>query len=167
MLSSILNLSVLLFMQDAHEFLNFLLNELVDILEKEAQAAKSDHESSSPHDNVANGSKSGAQANGTQKEPLVTWVHKNFQVNCFWISFIQFSKTLFVFTKYICDYAHLCWVLYYMQASYISTVLIVLFYWSIQLYISFLLGRRELMTSESVMKQMKISHFDIQFTPKQ
>lgn len=65
--------------QDAHEFLNFLLNELVDILEKEAQAAKSDQESSSPHEIVANGPKSGAQANGTQKEPLVTWVHKNFQ----------------------------------------------------------------------------------------
>ncbi|KAJ1434768.1 Ubiquitin specific protease, conserved site [Sesbania bispinosa] len=41
---------------DAHEFLNFLLNKLIDFLEKEAQAA-----------------------NGAQKEPLVTWVHKNFQ----------------------------------------------------------------------------------------
>lgn len=30
--------------QDAHEFLNYLLNELVDILEKEASAAKSDQE---------------------------------------------------------------------------------------------------------------------------
>ncbi|KAF2293048.1 hypothetical protein GH714_035709 [Hevea brasiliensis] len=37
-----------LFTQDAHEFLNFLLNELVDILEKEAQAVKSDPETSSP-----------------------------------------------------------------------------------------------------------------------
>uniref|UniRef100_A0A6V7QVD3 ubiquitinyl hydrolase 1 n=1 Tax=Ananas comosus var. bracteatus TaxID=296719 RepID=A0A6V7QVD3_ANACO len=36
--------------QDAHEFLNFLLNELVDILEKESN-----------------------------KEPFVTWVHKSFQ----------------------------------------------------------------------------------------
>ncbi|KAA8530851.1 hypothetical protein F0562_005525 [Nyssa sinensis] len=41
--------------QDAHEFLNYLLNEL-----------------------IANGPKT-ALANGDQKEPLVTWVHKNFQ----------------------------------------------------------------------------------------
>ncbi|XP_022136637.1 ubiquitin carboxyl-terminal hydrolase 3 [Momordica charantia] len=64
--------------QDAHEFLNFLLNELVDILEKEAHATKSDAESSSPTEKIANGPKTG-QANGAQKEPLVTWVHKNFQ----------------------------------------------------------------------------------------
>ncbi|CAI0420222.1 unnamed protein product [Linum tenue] len=44
--------------QDAHEFLNFLLNELVDILEKEAKAVKSDTETSSPPENTANGSKS-------------------------------------------------------------------------------------------------------------
>ncbi|GLU20464.1 hypothetical protein SLE2022_366650 [Rubroshorea leprosula] len=65
--------------QDAHEFLNFLLNELVDILEKEAQAAKADvAEPSSPSEKTANGPKN-PQANGVQKEPLVTWVHKNFQ----------------------------------------------------------------------------------------
>ncbi|TXG60663.1 hypothetical protein EZV62_015236 [Acer yangbiense] len=64
--------------QDAHEFLNFLLNELVDILEKEAQAAKSDPETSSPTEKTANGPKNG-QLNGVRKEPLVTWVHKNFQ----------------------------------------------------------------------------------------
>lgn len=64
--------------QDAHEFLNFLLNELVDILEKEAQAAKSDQETL-PSEKVANGP-SNAQANASQKEPFVTWVHKNFQV---------------------------------------------------------------------------------------
>ncbi|KAE7998074.1 hypothetical protein FH972_002652 [Carpinus fangiana] len=64
--------------QDAHEFLNFLLNELVDILEKEGQAAKSDPEASSPSDKTANGPKN-ALANGHQKDPLVTWVHKNFQ----------------------------------------------------------------------------------------
>ncbi|PON86149.1 Ubiquitinyl hydrolase [Trema orientale] len=64
--------------QDAHEFLNFLLNELVDILEKEAQAPKNDQESSSPPEALTNGLRN-AQANGTQKEPLVTWVHKNFQ----------------------------------------------------------------------------------------
>jgi ubiquitin carboxyl-terminal hydrolase 12/46 len=59
--------------------LNFLLNELVDILEKEAQAVKSDPETSSPPEKIANGPKH-AQANGVSKEPLVTWVHKNFQV---------------------------------------------------------------------------------------
>ncbi|GAY59537.1 hypothetical protein CUMW_195240 [Citrus unshiu] len=63
--------------QDAHEFLNFLLNELVDILEKE-EAAKSDPESSSPSEKTANGPTNGL-ANGVRKEPLVTWVHKNFQ----------------------------------------------------------------------------------------
>ncbi|GKV49827.1 hypothetical protein SLEP1_g56557 [Rubroshorea leprosula] len=70
--------------QDAHEFLNFLLNELVDILEKEAQAAKADvAEPSSPSEKTANGPKNpqaNGVANGVQKEPLVTWVHKNFQV---------------------------------------------------------------------------------------
>ncbi|KAI4382054.1 hypothetical protein MLD38_008062 [Melastoma candidum] len=64
--------------QDAHEFLNFLLNELVDILEKEAQATKSDQETSSPSEKIPNGPKV-AHANGVHKEPLVTWVHKNFQ----------------------------------------------------------------------------------------
>ncbi|WVZ24017.1 hypothetical protein V8G54_002561 [Vigna mungo] len=59
--------------QDAHEFLNFLLNELVDILEKESQAAKTaDQETSPPSEKVANGPKNG-QANGVHKEPLVTW----------------------------------------------------------------------------------------------
>ncbi|KAF5458164.1 hypothetical protein F2P56_022219 [Juglans regia] len=64
--------------QDAHEFLNFLLNELVDILEKDSQAAKSDPEASSPSDKAANGPKN-VQANGPQKDPLVTWMHKIFQ----------------------------------------------------------------------------------------
>ncbi|CAF2114273.1 unnamed protein product [Brassica napus] len=58
--------------QDAHEFLNYLLNELDDILEKEAKAAKTDNETSS------NGPKL-LQANGVHKEPTVTWVHKIFQ----------------------------------------------------------------------------------------
>ncbi|XP_070022939.1 ubiquitin carboxyl-terminal hydrolase 3-like isoform X2 [Nicotiana sylvestris] len=62
--------------QDAHEFLNFLLNELVDILEKESHASKS-LTASSP-EKVANGSCNG-KSNGVKKEPLVTWVHKNFQ----------------------------------------------------------------------------------------
>ncbi|KAI9165018.1 hypothetical protein LWI28_006087 [Acer negundo] len=60
------------FGQDAHEFLNFWLNELVDILEKESQAAKSDPETSSPTGKTANGPKNG-QLNGVRKEPLVTW----------------------------------------------------------------------------------------------
>ncbi|KAF8411460.1 hypothetical protein HHK36_004011 [Tetracentron sinense] len=64
--------------EDAHEFLNFLLNELVDILEKESHAAKRSPETSSPSEKTANGPKN-VQANGVKKEPLVTWVHKNFQ----------------------------------------------------------------------------------------
>ncbi|CAL5434366.1 unnamed protein product [Camellia sinensis] len=63
--------------QDAHEFLNFLLNELVDILEKESHAAKSIPETSPP-EKIANGPNN-PQANGVKKAPLVTWVHKNFQ----------------------------------------------------------------------------------------
>nr|GMD58359.1 ubiquitin carboxyl-terminal hydrolase 3 [Ipomoea batatas] len=58
--------------QDAHEFLNYLLNELVDILEKEYNAAKNERESSSPPEKIANGPKS-VHASGAQKEPLVTW----------------------------------------------------------------------------------------------
>ncbi|RID48043.1 hypothetical protein BRARA_I04590 [Brassica rapa] len=56
--------------QDAHEFLNYLLNELDDILEKET---KTDNEtSSSPEPKLL-------QANSVHKEPTVTWVHKIFQ----------------------------------------------------------------------------------------
>lgn len=64
--------------QDAHEFLNFLLNELVDILEKESKAAKSPPETLSPSASITNGP-CHPQANGVHKEPLVTWVHKSFQ----------------------------------------------------------------------------------------
>lgn len=66
------------FAQDAHEFLNFLLNELVDILEKESHGAKSSA-ATSP-EKVSNGTCNG-HANDVKEEPLVTWVHKNFQVN--------------------------------------------------------------------------------------
>lgn len=61
--------------------MNFLLNELADILEKEHNAAKGSKEAS-PSEKIANGPNGTlvAQANGCQKEPLVTWVHKNFQV---------------------------------------------------------------------------------------
>lgn len=64
--------------QDAHEFLNFLLNELVDIMEKEFRAVNNSSDTSSPPEKIANGPNN-AQANGVRKEPLVTWVHKNFQ----------------------------------------------------------------------------------------
>ena len=67
-------------MQDAHEFLNYLLNELVDILEKESHVAKTLPDESLPSGQTANGPRN-APTNGVQKEPLVTWVHKNFQVN--------------------------------------------------------------------------------------
>ncbi|KAL0751342.1 hypothetical protein Bca101_033345 [Brassica carinata] len=61
--------------QDAHEFLNYLLNELDDILEKEA---KTDNETSSSPGKISNGPKL-LQANSVHKEPTVTWVHKIFQ----------------------------------------------------------------------------------------
>ncbi|GAA0161550.1 cysteine protease [Lithospermum erythrorhizon] len=63
--------------QDAHEFLNYLLNVLVDILEKESKGAKDSTETSSLEKSVAG--QDDFKANGTQKEPFVTWVHKNFQ----------------------------------------------------------------------------------------
>ena len=75
----LLELMHLLILQDAHEFLNFLLNVLVDILEKESKAAKSSPEASAASEKVPNGP-CRPQANGVHKEPLVTWVHKNFQV---------------------------------------------------------------------------------------
>ncbi|CAA2969514.1 ubiquitin carboxyl-terminal hydrolase 3-like [Olea europaea var. sylvestris] len=63
--------------QDAHEFLNFLLNELADILEKESHKVTSLPQASSA-EHVANGVNY-AQVNGFKKEPLVTLVHKYFQ----------------------------------------------------------------------------------------
>ena len=72
--------------------MNFLLNELVDLLEKEAQAAKTDQETSPPSEKAVNGPKNG-QANGVHKEPLVTWVHKNFQVALL----CQFNVFIFAF----------------------------------------------------------------------
>ncbi|KAJ8492357.1 hypothetical protein OPV22_014078 [Ensete ventricosum] len=64
--------------QDAHEFLNFLLNELVDILEKESNALKSSPEALSPSEKISNGPNHPVM-NGVRNEPIVTWVHKNFQ----------------------------------------------------------------------------------------
>ncbi|KAK4491213.1 hypothetical protein RD792_001946 [Penstemon davidsonii] len=63
--------------QDAHEFLNFLLNELVEILEKESHKVTNESQTSSL-EGVPNGPGNN-QINGVKKEPLVTWVHKNFQ----------------------------------------------------------------------------------------
>ncbi|KAL6560720.1 Ubiquitin carboxyl-terminal hydrolase 3 [Orobanche gracilis] len=63
--------------QDAHEFLNFLLNELVDILEKESQKVSSEPQTSSAEGAI--NEPNSDQVNGVHKEPLVTWVHKNFQ----------------------------------------------------------------------------------------
>lgn len=63
--------------QDAHEFLNFLLNEIVDILEKEFSMMKDSPETTSP-EGASNGDINHL-ANGVGKEPLVTWVHKDFQ----------------------------------------------------------------------------------------
>lgn len=54
------------------------MNELVDILEKESNAAKDSPQSSSP-EKVPNGPVQ-PLANGVRKEPPVTLVHKNFQV---------------------------------------------------------------------------------------
>eukprot|EP00249_Psilotum_nudum_P020728 c27820_g2_i1 orf=254-1048(+) len=64
--------------QDAHEFLNYLLNELVDILEKEAKAGKSGSEVPVQTDRMVNGVVSGL-SNGSHQQPVVTWVHKLFQ----------------------------------------------------------------------------------------
>jgi ubiquitin carboxyl-terminal hydrolase 12/46 len=65
-------------LQDAHEFLNFLLNELVDILEKEHNAARESLQNLSLQKN-SDGPIDG-QPNGSHKELAVTWVHKCFQV---------------------------------------------------------------------------------------
>jgi ubiquitin carboxyl-terminal hydrolase 12/46 len=64
--------------QDAHEFLNFLLNELVDILEKEASANKRLSGSLTQPEKKMNGSINGL-TNGSQQPPVLTWVHKIFQ----------------------------------------------------------------------------------------
>lgn len=66
-------------LQDAHEFLNFLLNELVDILEKESKVVAEPCENSSLKKN-SNGPIN-VQLNGTKIEPVPTLVHKCFQVS--------------------------------------------------------------------------------------
>lgn len=63
--------------QDAHEFLNYLLNELVDILEKEAKASAVAVGKTLPEKD-ANGSIE-VLGNGGPLQPTMTWVHKLFQ----------------------------------------------------------------------------------------
>ncbi|CAM6093385.1 unnamed protein product [Calypogeia fissa] len=67
--------------QDAHEFLNFLLNELVDILEKEAKASSRPTSGHQVYpEKLANGIANGvANGNGNHQQHSVTWVHKIFQ----------------------------------------------------------------------------------------
>uniref|UniRef100_A0A453IYL5 ubiquitinyl hydrolase 1 n=1 Tax=Aegilops tauschii subsp. strangulata TaxID=200361 RepID=A0A453IYL5_AEGTS len=84
--------------QDAHEFLNFLLNELVDILEKECKANKETPQNSSSNKS-SNGPING-QPNGSHKEPETTWVHK-----CFQVSFHPFLPISFVYES--CSYCSL------------------------------------------------------------
>lgn len=55
-----------------------MLNDLVEIVEKET--AKGPVENLSPPDKIANGTH-GGQVNGAKKEPVLTWIHKNFQVS--------------------------------------------------------------------------------------
>ncbi|KAK9815432.1 hypothetical protein WJX72_003636 [[Myrmecia] bisecta] len=65
--------------QDAHEFLNFLLNEVSEILEKEA-AAKQQSTPPGLVNGLSNGNgyaQHSAAANG--KAPVKTWVHELFQ----------------------------------------------------------------------------------------
>lgn len=69
-------------MQDAHEFLNFLLNQLVENVEKESIAKDSPASSSSSsggQTSLPNGSHP-PLTNGVKKEPHATWVHNIFQV---------------------------------------------------------------------------------------
>lgn len=66
-------------MQDAHEFLNFLLNELVDILE-ESKAANSSPGTLPSSEKIANGTCNHVE-NGIKEEQLVSWVHRIFQVS--------------------------------------------------------------------------------------
>jgi hypothetical protein len=91
-------------LQDAHEFLNFLLNELVDILEKEHNAAKESLQNISLQKN-SNGPING-QPNGSHKELAATWVHK-----CFQVRFLSFVPTGFCVHAYgMCINSRLCFL---------------------------------------------------------
>ncbi|MQL69151.1 hypothetical protein Taro_001455 [Colocasia esculenta] len=78
--------------RDAHEFLNFLLNELADILEKELNDVKGSPETSSPSEKNGNGLQN-SPVNGVKEEPQMTWVHKSFQINlaCFLNGILSFN----------------------------------------------------------------------------
>ncbi|KAH7287676.1 hypothetical protein KP509_32G069000 [Ceratopteris richardii] len=67
--------------QDAHEFLNYLLNDLVDILEKEAKTSANGgtSQNSGIHQEKGANAVSNGYGNGGQTQPIVTWVHKLFQ----------------------------------------------------------------------------------------
>lgn len=84
--------------QDAHEFLNFLLNELTDILEKEArgrnftEAARAERVEEGEESRVSGNGEEGALGLGSvpstsdgngpanrSKPPVTTWVHEIFQ----------------------------------------------------------------------------------------
>ena len=71
--------------------MNYLLNELVDILEKEAKT----NGVKTPHQEQANNGISNGSINGSQERPITTWVHKLFQVNqsCF-VTIAFFIETI-------------------------------------------------------------------------
>ncbi|XP_062222983.1 ubiquitin carboxyl-terminal hydrolase 4-like isoform X2 [Phragmites australis] len=87
--------------QDAHEFLNFLLNEIVDILEKESSSPKDNSPETTSPEKVLNG----AAVDAVKKEPLVTWVHKNFQNSSLTSCLKSFfsTETLNADDKFFCD----------------------------------------------------------------
>ena len=57
--------------QDAHEFLNYLLNTIADLLQEERRQDK-------PNGRLANGSLD-SQNNNSNATPAPTWVHEIFQ----------------------------------------------------------------------------------------
>jgi len=57
---------------DYVKFLNFLLNELVDILEKEARATKSNSANQTPLEKVPNGTLNGMANGNHHKGPVIT-----------------------------------------------------------------------------------------------
>ncbi|KAH9316845.1 hypothetical protein KI387_018614, partial [Taxus chinensis] len=64
--------------QDAHEFLNFLLNDLAETLEKETSATKKLSGNLLQPEKKTNGSVNGL-VNGTPQPSALTWVHNIFQ----------------------------------------------------------------------------------------
>jgi hypothetical protein len=67
-----------------------LLNELVNILEKEAREAKSNFANYTLLEKAPNGALNGMANGNHHKEQVVTWVHKIFQVNLCFIFFLVF-----------------------------------------------------------------------------